>query len=217
MPRCAVTSAVECRGGPPCCLVAAEREWQIWTTDYMANKIDDTTGAQSGEEGNGYTLLEALIVVAIILILAAIAIPGELRSRQIARRGVVITELQTLHDELSAYEMMCGGFPPSLPAQGSTGSSCSSSSTAGEGAVSTSASDSAANPPDPVPILMSGYRFTYTLADLGDDGLYHGYAITADPIGGRKTGNEFYFSDQTGVVRVHINEEATASDPPLVP
>ena len=64
---------------------------------------------------NGFSLLELLIVVAIILIIATIAIPSLLRSRQSANEAHAVANLRTLNTAevqyLSGHQGQYGGVP----------------------------------------------------------------------------------------------------------
>jgi len=55
------------------------------------------------EKNSGFSLLELLIVVAIILIIATIAIPGLMRSRQAANESSAIATLRTLNTQEVSY------------------------------------------------------------------------------------------------------------------
>jgi prepilin-type N-terminal cleavage/methylation domain-containing protein len=58
----------------------------------------------------GFSLLELLIVVAIILIIATIAIPSLLRSRQSANESSAVTNLRTLNTAQVTYSSTAGGY-----------------------------------------------------------------------------------------------------------
>jgi type IV pilus assembly protein PilA len=57
----------------------------------------------------GFSLLELLIVVAIILIIATIAIPSLLRSRQAANESAAVATLRTLNTAEVTYSSAGGG------------------------------------------------------------------------------------------------------------
>jgi len=58
----------------------------------------------------GFSLLELLLVVAIILIVATIAIPSLLRSRQAANESAAVATLHLLNASQSVYEISTKGF-----------------------------------------------------------------------------------------------------------
>lgn len=64
---------------------------------------------------DGFSLLELLIVVAIILIIATIAIPSLLRSRQAANEAHAVANLRTLNTAevqyISSHQGQYGGLP----------------------------------------------------------------------------------------------------------
>jgi prepilin-type N-terminal cleavage/methylation domain-containing protein len=69
----------------------------------------------------GFSLLELLIVVAIILIIATIAIPSLLRSRQSAQESAAVAQLRTINTaEVTYLSSNQGAFGdiPSLISQG---------------------------------------------------------------------------------------------------
>ena len=57
----------------------------------------------------GFSLLELLIVVAIILIIATIAIPSLMRSRQVAHETSAVANLKTLNTAQISYTTISGG------------------------------------------------------------------------------------------------------------
>ena len=61
------------------------------------------------KSAKGFSLLELLIVVAIILIIATIAIPSLLRSRQAANESAAVAELRTINTAQITYLSSSGG------------------------------------------------------------------------------------------------------------
>ena len=73
------------------------------------------------KNSKGFSLLELLIVVAIILIIATIAIPSLLRSRQAANESAAVANLRTINTAEVTYLSSSGGNYGDLPALISAG------------------------------------------------------------------------------------------------
>jgi prepilin-type N-terminal cleavage/methylation domain-containing protein len=70
----------------------------------------------------GFSLIELLIVVAIILIIAAIAIPNLLRSRMAANEASAVGSIRTMNTAAISYNSTYGnGFPSLLTQIGTVG------------------------------------------------------------------------------------------------
>ena len=153
---------------------------------------------------SGFSLIELLIVVAIILIIAAIAIPNLLRSRIAANEASAIASIRTLitvnHSYNSTY---MSGFAPSMAALGPP---------AGGGAASAVAADLI----DSVFAAgtKSGYTFTYAPAPAAA-GIIYAYALNADPVTPGTTGQRYFFTDQSGVIRFSTTAKAVVTDQPI--
>ena len=135
-----------------------------------------------------------------ILIIAAITIPNLLRSRMAANEASAVGSLRTLNTAAVTYSTQCGGFPPSLAAMGPPVNGC----TTADLIDSVLASGS-----------KSGYTFTYAAGDADGDGRHESYTITATPSNVGTTGQRHFFVDQTGVIRVEMNQPASADSPPI--
>src|SRR5262249_34967810 len=61
--------------------------------------------------------------------------------------------------------------------------------------------------------IKAGYNFTYVPVAAG--GINATYTLTASPITPGSSGQRYYFSDQTGVVRYGLTGPATAASSPL--
>src|SRR5580765_1824922 len=88
-------------------------------------RTDSDTHIHGGEKrmksNRGFSLLELLIVVAIILIIATIAIPSLLRSRQSAQESAAVAQIRTINTaEVTYLSSNQGSFGtiPQLVTQG---------------------------------------------------------------------------------------------------
>lgn len=151
----------------------------------------------------GFSLIELLIVVAIILIIAAIAIPNLMRARMAANETSAVGSLRTINTAaVSYYSTYNVGFPTSLPLLGGVA-----------GAVATC---NAAQLIDPVLSAgaiaqKSGYFVTlnpgavlYTgpvPATCAGPGTMDGYQITAWPVSVGTSGQRSFCIDASGVIR----------------
>ena len=165
-------------------------------------------------ESNGFSLIELLIVVAIILIIAAIAIPNFLRSREAANQASAVESLRALSTaEFTYYSTYNAGYTATLgylgpPPSGSLDDATHAaivdnvlSGTATGGSVAMSS-------------VKNGYLFTYS-PGVSANGRILSFTINADPVNRGTTGLNSYFVDQTGVVRQNPTTKASAADSPL--
>ena len=154
---------------------------------------------------SGFSLVELLIVVAIIMIISAIAIPNMLRARINANETSAIGSLRTINTAeltyLTTYPKT--GYSPDLPSLG--GSSCTSP-------VSTAACliDNGLANATSASASKTGYYFTYAL----DTNL--GYTTLGDPAYWNHSGTRRFYTDSTGVIRFNqTNQTAVATDPSI--
>jgi len=138
----------------------------------------------------GFSLIELLIVVAIILIIAAIAIPNLLRSKMAANEASAVGSIRTLNTSQVTYSSTYGtGYALALTNLGGLASPCTA--TAAQACLI-----------DPVLStgIKSGYTFTST-ATLLVGTVYNGFEVTATPSAVGTTGQRSFCSDQSGVIR----------------
>ncbi len=68
----------------------------------------------TANKAGGFTLIELLIVVIIVAVLAAVAIPQYFRYLDSARVTVSISVMDTLRTELTAYSLQYGAYPVNI-------------------------------------------------------------------------------------------------------
>lgn len=150
----------------------------------------------------GFSLIELLIVVAIILIIAAIAIPNLLRSKMAANEASAVATLRTLNTSAVSYSTTYGNYPPSLASLGPIASGGTPSSTTADLVDSVLGKD---------PATKSGYTFVY----VGTGTPTSAYSITATPVNVGTTGQRGFFTNQSGVIRADGSGAATSASTPL--
>ena len=133
----------------------------------------------------GFSLIELLIVVAIILIIAAIAIPNLLRSKMAANEASAVASLRTLNTSIVAFQTTYATDPALLADLGPAGTP---SSTAADLVDSLLGKD---------PAVKSGYSIAYV---KGSGTPITTYTLIATPVS-TSTGQRKFFTDQSGVIR----------------
>jgi prepilin-type N-terminal cleavage/methylation domain-containing protein len=151
----------------------------------------------------GFSLIELLIVVAIILIIAAIAVPSFLRSRIRANEASAVASIRLLDTTAINYSVSYPGvgFPATLNLLG--------------GANPCSASPASACLIDN--ILAQGAKSGYAFVWVGDGATPSvSYTIAGTPLTPGSTGQSTYCSDQTAVVHFNPSGAACTSASPVI-
>jgi prepilin-type N-terminal cleavage/methylation domain-containing protein len=153
----------------------------------------------------GFSLIELLIVVAIILTIAAIAIPNFTRARQQANETAAASALRIMATSQVQYETSFQqGYAAQLSYLGPPPPGTSPSLTGAALIDSILASG-----------LKSGYTYVYAVADFNGDGRPDRFTINANPSTLNVTGRKYFYVDQTNVIRFSLSGPASATDPPI--
>jgi type IV pilus assembly protein PilA len=159
---------------------------------------------------SGFSLIELLIVVAIILIIAAIAIPNMLRSKMAANEASAVANLRTISTAAVSYWVTySNGYPPTLATLGGPATAAANCTQA------ILVDEVIASPP----YQKSGYQYAWT----GEQGTvavvppgcapgYVGYLVTATPITMGTTGNMSYCTCEPGIIHYDTTGNVAASE-----
>lgn len=151
----------------------------------------------------GFSLIELLIVVAIIMIVTAIAVANFLRARLAANETSAVSSIRSINTAAVTYSSTYpnDGYPASLAALGGPASACV-------------ASNAQACLLDTV--LVAGTKSGYTFIWTGDGNTPSvGYSITGNPVALDTTGVRGFYSDDSGVIRYQVGAPATVASPAL--
>jgi prepilin-type N-terminal cleavage/methylation domain-containing protein len=171
---------------------------------------DRTAQIDGSRRDRGFSLIELLIVVAIILIIAAIAIPNLLRSRQSANQASAVANIRTISTaSVSYWVSYSNGYPPSLATLGGSGNTATCDAALLVDSVITAP-----------PYQKTGFQFAYAgqagpvpnpptgCANPG----FNGYLATATPINLGVTGLLSYCSCEPGIIHYDPQGQTPADE-----
>ena len=147
----------------------------------------------------GFSLIELLIVVAIILIIAAIAVPSFLRSRIVAAESSAVASVRTVNTAQISYNSAYPtvGFASTLGALG--GTSCTPPNSAGACLIDS--------------VLAAGQKNGYSFTVSNVTGTPNStYNAIASPVVWDYSGMHYFCSYEDAVVRVSATAITTCDN-----
>jgi type IV pilus assembly protein PilA len=178
--------------------------WRIKCELEWATGSTETTPAMEKRENEmrkqkGFSLIELLIVVAIILIIAAIAIPNLLRARIAANESAAVSAVRTINTAEVTYSTTYPtvGYAPALANLGGPAAVCGSG---GSGPVQATACliDDVLAQATAAP-GKSGY--TYAATPVATGTINTSYTVGASPLNFNQSGVRNFCSNDDGVLR----------------
>ena len=155
----------------------------------------------------GFSLIELLIVVAIILIIAAIAIPNLLRSRIAANEASAVGSMRTINTAELTYNSTYPtiGYTSTMVNLATNGGNCSTPTSTSACLIDDTLSQAtvATSP-------KSGYYFTLTGNSAS------GYTLTGQPAKAGSTGIKNFYTDGTAVIRYTTDGSAATVTSPSI-
>jgi type IV pilus assembly protein PilA len=149
----------------------------------------------------GFSLIELLIVVTIILVIAAIAIPSLLMSRISANEASAVGSVRSINTSQVTYDTACNFYAATL-SELNSGTICP----AAAGTIDV--------------VLAAGQKSGYIITSISPGTTANGtndttFDINADPITQGVSGQRHFFSNESLVIRVDPAAPATNASNPL--
>lgn len=153
----------------------------------------------------GFSLIEVLVVIAIILIIASIAVPWIVHSRMVANEAAVVAALRSIATAQVAYSVTYQqGYAPSLAALGPPAAGNQPDATKADLIDEVLASG-----------IRNGYSFVYVAIDSSGQGKPDRFTVNANPVSVGQTGERYLYVDQTNVIRYALGGAAGPSSTPI--
>jgi prepilin-type N-terminal cleavage/methylation domain-containing protein len=149
---------------------------------------------------HGFTLMELMIVVVLILIIAAIAIPGMVNSKISANEASAVASIRAINTAEIQYQAAYGGYAAQLANLGGADPCHKSAETACLLDQSLAGGS------------KSGYRFS-ALGGDPSDGENTSYAVGAAPEVFDRTGKRLFCSTDKNVIRMDQNAAGSTIPP----
>lgn len=176
------------------------------------NRHEERPKRRNDKRGKGFSLVELLIVVAIILIIMAIAIPSLLRAKISANESSAVSSVRQINNaEVTYFSSWGSGYAALLTNLGGAPAVCAGGATAANACLLDDLLSVA-------PYTKSGYTFTakgtIPTPEPGGGIVLNGFEITATPAAVQVTGVRAFCSDHPGVIRFVSPSPAAGIAPP---
>jgi prepilin-type N-terminal cleavage/methylation domain-containing protein len=149
----------------------------------------------------GFSLIELLVVVAIIMVIVAIAIPNVVGTRMRANEASAASTLRTLNAACLTYQTVYNGYPETLANLGPASPPTAAAADLIDSALATG--------------IKSGYNFIYSPGPRDATGRVNIYSIAAQPASPGSSGQLHFYTDQSGVIRSNTSGPADATSTPI--
>lgn len=156
----------------------------------------------------GFSLIELLVVVAIILVIAAIAIPNFLSAKNTSQSSAAAGTLKNFTTAAAIYQTQYQAFPPTAASLGGTPTQCASAN-GGDATHACLLADSVASAMDAGTTDVGAYKFTYNLDTTT------GWHVNGDPDTAKTGAKRHFYVDQSSTIRFSDVAPAAPGDFPL--
>jgi len=159
--------------------------------------------ARRKRKAAGFSLIELLIVVAIILTIAAIALPNFMRARITANEAAAVANLRNITTANVVYSTTYNlGYAAQFVYLGGPAGAPTSTNSQLLDVILTSGA-------------KNGYSFAYVSGPVNAVGMIDSYTVTVSPLVPGNTGQRYFFMDESGVIRHNSTTPATVADSPI--
>ena len=147
-----------------------------------------------GRAQSGFTLVELMVVVAVIMTIVALAIPSFLTSRMRANEGTAAANLTAVRNGCQTFYTQANPhvYPTAM----------------------TDLIAPTSNPPYIDPVLAAGQRQGYDFFYSNPDAEH--FTLLARPVVYGRTGNKNYYADETGIITATTLDQAAGPSDPQV-